>query len=217
MHAISFFVGSRISPHGASVLTVAWQGVHRASPHLGVRFDLDQRFHSSGGIPPRPVSRCPDALKLFGDASKNKKSSDSNKTKNVTAKSSGAIKTRRQKSLSGRGRGLVRCISSLREFREKAMGEAPGEVVNGRDVAILDGRGKADKSKSGGGGQKDHRVSGRAGLLVLLAGMGRAFTTRTAIAEWRRLGVSGERERLTVELSRPMPPCAGLWKADGPV
>lgn len=56
----------------------------------------------------------------------------------------------------------------------------------------------------------------QAGLLDLLAGMGRAFTTRTVMAEWRRLGVSDAREWLTVESVTPKASAvAEAWMRSG--
>ncbi len=56
----------------------------------------------------------------------------------------------------------------------------------------------------------------QAGLLDLISGMGRTFTTRTVMDEWRRLGVSTEREWLAVEpVSANTAAMAGAWRISG--
>ena len=56
----------------------------------------------------------------------------------------------------------------------------------------------------------------QAGLLDLLAGMGRVFTTSAVIDEWRRLGVSETPKWLTVEpVSANASAVAGSWIRSG--
>ena len=56
----------------------------------------------------------------------------------------------------------------------------------------------------------------QAGLLDLIAGLGRAFTTPAVIDEWRRLGVSGSHEWLSVEpVSATAATVAGAWMRSG--